>query len=188
MLIDRKYQLTFIEAWSKRHGTILLLFHRCLSRHALYRLLRMFGIPKVIMADRFQISVKFVNQRDTGGNVQLDDIGIGHVVEILDQRTQAVPVRCYQHALSGTNRRRDPIMPTTQKSRQSVFQTFRSGNLFLTEFPVTHIVSGMSWVFLFESRRTNVVASPSQFDLRLTELFGRLGFVQPLQSAVMPFV
>jgi hypothetical protein len=46
----------------------------------------------------------------------------------------------------------------------------------------------MSWIFLFEGGRTDVVASPPQLDLRLAELLGRLGFVQPLQGAVMPLV
>jgi hypothetical protein len=48
---------------------------------------------------------------------------------MLDQRTQAVPVRGYQHALPRTNRRHDVIMPAGQKACQGVLQTFRGGNL-----------------------------------------------------------
>ena len=69
------------------------------------------------MADRFQILVEFVYQRDTGGNVPLDDIDIGHLIEIFDQRTQTVPVRYYKHAFSGTTHRRDAIVPTWQEAR-----------------------------------------------------------------------
>jgi hypothetical protein len=65
------------------------------------RFLQPFGIPEVIMPDRFQIFAEFVNQWDTGGNVQLDDIGIGHAIEMLDQCTQAVTMCCHQHPLPG---------------------------------------------------------------------------------------
>ena len=46
----------------------------------------------------------------------------------------------------------------------------------------------MSWIVLFEGGRAGVVASPPQLDLRFAELLRRLGFVQPLQGAVMPLV
>ncbi len=112
---DRTHELGF--AGGKRHGSLLLVFQRCLARHGLHRLLHALGIPEIIVADRFQILVEFVYQRDTGGNVQLDDIGIGNPVEILEQRTQAVAVRHEQHAIPATNDRRDAIVPTWQESR-----------------------------------------------------------------------
>lgn len=56
----------------------------------LYRLLHLFGILEIIATYRFHICIQLIHQRDTGRNVHLDNIGIRHAIQILDQRTQAV--------------------------------------------------------------------------------------------------
>src|SRR4051794_36201328 len=46
------------------------------------------GVAEIVVAQRFQVVVELVDQRDAGRNVQLDDIGLGDVVQVLDQRAQ----------------------------------------------------------------------------------------------------
>ena len=57
-------------------------------------------IAEVVVPDRLQVVVQLVDQRDAGRDVQLDDLRLGDVVEILDQRAQAVAVRGDEHALA----------------------------------------------------------------------------------------
>src|SRR5688572_18187639 len=52
------------------------------------------GIPEVVARlDRLQRVVELVDQRDTRRDVELDDLGVRDVVEVFDQRAQAVAVR-----------------------------------------------------------------------------------------------
>ena len=52
------------------------------------------------MLHRLQVRVEFVHQRDARRDVQPDDLLVGHVVEILHERAQAVAVRRDQHLLA----------------------------------------------------------------------------------------
>src|ERR1700731_812879 len=50
-------------------------------------------------AERQQLLVQFVKQRNAGGNIELHDVALGHHVEHLDQSAQRVSVRHDQHIL-----------------------------------------------------------------------------------------
>ena len=80
------------------------------------------GIAQIAASERLQIVVQLVDQRNPGRDVQLDDVLVGDVVEILDQRAQRVAVRRDQHPLAGVNRRRDRLVPVRQESRDRVLQ------------------------------------------------------------------
>ena len=47
-----------------------------------------FRIPKVVVPQGLQAVVKFVNQRNSGGNVQLDNGVVRNVVEIFHERPE----------------------------------------------------------------------------------------------------
>ena len=82
------------------------------------------GIAEVVVADRLQLVVQLVDERNAGRDVQLDDLRFGDVVEILDQRPQAVAVRGDQDALARRDRRRDRVVPVRQEPRDGVLQRF----------------------------------------------------------------
>ena len=42
------------------------------------------------MANRFQVLIEFLHHWHAGGNVEVDNLIVGHVFEVLDQRPQAV--------------------------------------------------------------------------------------------------
>lgn len=53
-----------------------------------HRFFYSFGIPEIIVANRFHILVQFIHQRNTGRDVYFDDIIIGHAIEILKEPLQ----------------------------------------------------------------------------------------------------
>src|SRR5437899_2866658 len=50
-------------------------------------------IAEIVMTDRPQVRIELVDERNAGRDVQLDDLGLGNVVEVLDERAQAVSMR-----------------------------------------------------------------------------------------------
>ena len=121
--------------------------------------------------------VQLVNQRNTRGDIHIDDVGIGNMVEIFDERTEAVPVACDQDVLAGFYSRGDLFVPAREEPRHRILQTFRGGKLLLAEIPIARIVARMPWVFRFEGGRADIVTAPPQLDLRLPIFPGRLGLV-----------
>ena len=76
-----------------------------LLRDARGRFLGGLGVAEVVVAQRLQLLVELVDERDAGRDVELDDLVVADVVEILHQRAQAVAVRRDQHALAAVDRR-----------------------------------------------------------------------------------
>ena len=50
------------------------------------------GITEIVVTDRPAFVVKFVDQGNSGGNIQSGDIFVGDIIQILDQGPKAVPV------------------------------------------------------------------------------------------------
>jgi hypothetical protein len=71
-----------------------------------------------------EVVVQFVNQRNPGRDIHADDFGIGNLIQIFDQRAQAVAVRCDQHALSGLDGRSDGFIPVGQNAVNGVLEAF----------------------------------------------------------------
>ena len=88
------------------------------------RRLRGGRIAEVVVADRLEVVVELVDERDAGRDVQLDDLRLGDVVEILHERAQAVAVRGDEHALARADRRRDRLVPVRQEARDRVLERF----------------------------------------------------------------
>ena len=63
------------------------------------------------MADRAQIVVELVDQRDAGRDVQIDHVLLRHLVQVLNERSQAVAVGGDENSLASANRRRDGFVP-----------------------------------------------------------------------------
>src|SRR5262249_11143856 len=138
--------------------------------------------------DRSQLAIQVVNKWNSGRDVHAYDLFVGHVVEVLDQRTQTVAVRRHQNSPSFSYRRGDHRVPVGQETLDSVFQTFGQGNLIGSEGLVSRIDSGVARVVGLERGRADVVASPPDFCLFDSVSLGGLGLVQALQSSVVSFV
>ena len=60
-------------------------------------------IAEVVTVQRLQIFVEGIDQRDSGGNIHLDDLVVWDVIEILHQCPKAVAVGDDQDPLAGSD-------------------------------------------------------------------------------------
>src|SRR5262245_58244963 len=65
----------------------------CLIRYSFGGAFNRRRVAKIKVADRRQVVMEFVDERNTGGNIQTHDVSVRNVVEMLDQRPQAVAMR-----------------------------------------------------------------------------------------------
>jgi len=127
------------------------------------------------------------DQRDTGRDVQLDDLALWNVVQVLDQGTQAVAVGREDKLLAdftigaivrATAAESAPRCPSALGQRQLVGAQDRDS---------ADRGPGNAGRF-FPGRRRDVVAAPPDLDLRLA-VFGRgLRFVEALQGTIVPLI
>jgi hypothetical protein len=83
------------------------------------RLLQFFLTGQVVALDWLQrVLVQFVDERDSSGNVQLDDLSFRLVVQILDQRSQTVSVSHNQHFLSFSAHKQEGKKLEKKKGRE----------------------------------------------------------------------
>lgn len=59
-----------------------------------------FLVAEVVAFDRLQIVVEFINERDAGRDVELENLFLSEVVEILHKGAEAVAMGCNDHALA----------------------------------------------------------------------------------------
>ena len=81
-------------------------------------------IAEVVVADRFELFVEFVDERDPCRDVAFDDVRVGDVVEELDERPQAVAVGRNQYTLARANHRRQRLVPVGKEPRDGVLERF----------------------------------------------------------------
>jgi len=72
----------------------------CLVCDGLHCILDLCWISQIIMADGMELLIQFVHERDSRGDVQIDDIGVRNAIEMLHQRAEAVSVTGYQDGLT----------------------------------------------------------------------------------------
>ena len=97
-------------------------------------------------------------------------------------------MRGNNNALAGFDGRCHGFIPERQDAFNSVFQAFGQWHLAGLKLGVTAITALAAFVAGLQRRRRRVIASaPNQY-LCVTVFFCGLGFVQPLQSAIVPFV
>lgn len=133
---------------------------RGLVRDGLHRVLDRFRISQVIMADGMELLIQFVHEGDSGGDIQIDDIGVRHAIEMLHQRAQAVSMTGYQHVLAAPHRWRDLGPPVWQEPRSSILQALRRGELILRHVFVAGIMAGVPWILRLQRRRSDIVTAP----------------------------
>ena len=115
------------------------------------------------MRNGFCVTVEFVHQRNAGRDVELEDLFLRKVIEVHDERAEAVPVGDDDQPLTllhaGENRR----FPVRENALERVLQALAVGG-------------------------RDVKTAAPYLDLRIPEFLRRLRLVEPLQVAVMPLV
>src|SRR6267154_2310439 len=90
-----------------------------------YRILRRRERGRVAQkaaADRLDLLVEFVEHRYARGNVELDDVALGHHVEHLDQGAKRVAMGHDQDVLAGAQFGNDSGLPEGKNARQGVLE------------------------------------------------------------------
>src|SRR5450830_186604 len=134
-------------------------------------------VAQVVMADRFQVGIEFVDQGLAVGNVQADDVFVADPVEHLDQGAQAVAVGGNQNLAAGADRRRNFLVPGRHHARHRVLQAFGQGNLAALEAGVAGIGERGALVGFRQRRRRGVVAAAPDQHLRIAIFGGRFSLV-----------
>jgi len=64
-----------------------------------------------------KIFVEFINKWCSGRNIYSSDVGVGNIVEVFNQRTQAVSMRNNQDRLSASHQWSNLIVPAREETR-----------------------------------------------------------------------
>src|SRR5262249_7656681 len=121
------------------------------------------GVAEVVMPQRLQVAVELVDERLAGWDVETHDLLVGDVVEILDQRPQAVAVRSDDHALAAAHGRRDHAVPVRQKAGDGVLEALGARELIARDLGVPGVVHLEPRILRVERRRRRVVrAAPDE--------------------------
>jgi len=76
-------------------------------------------------SERLQIIIKLVHQRDSGGNVEFNDLFMGDMIEVFDETSQAVSVRNDENALALTNCWRNHFVQVRAESGDHILEALR---------------------------------------------------------------
>ena len=66
----------------------------------------LFVTQKLHRHDRFHVLVQFVHKRNSGGQIQLHDRFVGHVIQMLDNASQRIPMGSDQDLFASLNLKR----------------------------------------------------------------------------------
>ena len=140
-----------------------------------------------LLRNGFQIIIEFVNQRSSGGDVQVTDLALVNVVQVLDQSTEGVSVGGNQNSLSVLELRSNIGFPERNNAVKCGGQGF--GEL-IGPFGigVSLVVARVVFRVTVDSGWGNIVGSTPDEDLVLSVLVDGLLLVQSLESSVVTFV
>lgn len=140
-----------------------------------------------LLRNGFQIIVEFVNQRSSGGDVQVTDFALVNVVQVLDQSTEGVSVGSNQNSLSILELRSNVGFPERNNTVQCGGQGL--GEL-IGPFGigVSLVVARVVFRVAVNSGWGDIVGSTPDENLVLSVLVDGLLLVQSLESSVVTFV
>ena len=139
-------------------------------------------------AQRLEVCVQFIDQRTRCGNVQADDLFVGDVLKIFDQRAKRIAVRNDQHAFACGHLGGDDGFPVRNQARHRVLEAFGQRHLVFVQVRITGIVGGAARVGRKQLLRRDVIASAPAQNHFLAEFRRSFRLVQALQGAVMAFI
>lgn len=161
---------------------------RALSGDGLGPSFSSFGVQVVGGLGGLQVVVQFVHQGDTGGDVQPGDVGVGDVVQLLDQRSQRVTVGADQHGLARQQVGGNVVLPVGQQSVDDDLQRLGLGDDLGVQVGVSSFAVLRVLVVRGDRRRRHVERASVGLELFGTVFLHRLRLVSALQVTVVTFV
>src|SRR5471032_489655 len=146
------------------------------------------GIAQIVMFDRFEVFVEFVNQWHTGRDVEFKNFVFAQIIQVFNQRTQGVTVCSDDHALAAFDTWFDNVSPVRDHAIDGQCQAFRRWQLFRAQFRITRIMAWEALIAFFQFWWCHGKATTPLFNLLVTVFFRGFSFIQTLQRAVMTSV
>ncbi|KAJ8525203.1 hypothetical protein ON010_g15912 [Phytophthora cinnamomi] len=142
----------------------------------------------VLVRNGLEVLVQVVHERRARGDVEARDLVLRDVVQVLDQRAQAVAVRGNDHLLAGLDGRHNRALPLGQHALGRELQGLGQGQQLLGHVLVLDVVARVVLAGRVEVRRRDVVAAaPLEHLLGAVLLHGGL-LVQARERAVVALV
>src|SRR5690606_40348075 len=88
-----------------------------------------FGIAQVVVADRLEVVIQFIDERDAVGDVQADDVGVGDAVQVLDQGADRVAVGGHHHAPAAADGWGQGLVPERDDAGDGVLEALGQGHV-----------------------------------------------------------
>ena len=145
-------------------------------------------VAEVVALEWIQGVIQFIDKRDAGRNIQLEDLLLGEVVEVFYEGAEAVAVGGDDDAFSGFHGRRDLFMPEGEEAVDGVFEALGEREKVFGDAGVAGVMAGPAFVGFLEGGGWDVVAAAPDEDLFVTEFGGGLRLVEALERAVVAFV
>ena len=133
------------------------------------------------MTNWLQILIQLIDEGDTGGNVQGQNLLFTQVVEVLHKSAKGIPVSGHQNLLSALHRRGDLAVPVGENTFHRIFQAFSLWQFRLGHILVTRIMAREAFVALLQGWWRHIVAAAPNENLIVSELCGGFGLVQSLE-------
>lgn len=146
------------------------------------------GVAEVIVSDGLEIGVELIDEGNSCGDVEGDNLLVRDLIEILDQSPQTVSVGGDQNLLPGSNCGRNGLIPEGGEAIDGVFETFGERDEGRVDVGVFGVVPGVHGVVLGHERGRDVVRPSPDRDLFLSVQGSGLGLVQTLKTAVHALV
>src|SRR6266498_2868167 len=136
----------------------LMLFYFCLVGYSRSFLCCFLRIAKIIVLDRLQILVQFIDKRQTSWDVQFRDLSIGNMIEIFHHGADTISVRGDDHAPAGFDRWRQGRMPVWQHAIKGKLERLGGWQLFRSQRGIPRVEARMTLIIKFQRRRWYVIA------------------------------
>ena len=163
----------------KRQSLLSHFFHSCFNNGL---------VSQVVMVSHIKVIVEFINQRNTGWDIDTHDLILRQVFKIFNQRADRVSVGYQQNAFALKHILFYHIFIIRDNASDRILQAFCQRQLAFFHISILLLQLWVSGVIRFQSRWTDVKGSAPDFDLFLSVFLCCLGLIQPLQSAIMAFV
>ena len=123
-------------------------------------------IGQVVVLDGLEVNIELIDERNSGGNVQLNNLGLRDVVQVLDECAQRVTVGSNKNTLASLDGRGNLLVPQRQETLDSVEERLAQGDLLGGELSVASIMTGPVLAGSVQSGRGEVVGTTPDLDLK----------------------
>ena len=137
-------------------------------------------IAKIIMLDRLEVFIQFIDERDPGRDVHAEDLFFGNIVQIFHQRPEAVAVGRDEDFFPVPDHRGHDVVPKRKNARDRILEAFREWKIAFPEAFVARIFGRIAGIVFLKGRRRDIIAPAPDLDLVIAVFCGGLGFVESL--------